>query len=74
LHEPGIAPVLHGTFAAYKKPGGTSLNHFYEKLLLLKDRMQTATGRRWAEARHQYLEQFIAQFLSEWDSADAPRA
>jgi uncharacterized protein len=72
LHDPDVAPVLHGTFAAYKKPGGTSLNHFYEKLLLLKGRMQTETGRAWAERRHKYLEDFVAQFLSEWTSQDAP--
>lgn len=71
LHDPEVAPTLHADFAAYKRPGGTSLNHFYEKLLLLKDRMQTQTGRRWAEARHAYIEQFAARFLSEWDGEDA---
>jgi uncharacterized protein len=73
LHDPELAPTLHGTFAAYKKPGGTSLNHFHEKLLLLKDRMQTNSGRHWAQSRHDYLEQFVAQFLSEWSSEDAPK-
>lgn len=74
LYDPDIAPTPHADFAAYKKPGGTSLNHFYEKLLLLKDRMQTKTGRRWAEARHNYIQQFVRQFLSEWAGDDQPGA
>jgi uncharacterized protein len=70
LYDPDIVPTLHADFAAYKKPGGTSLNHFHEKLLLLQDRMQTASGRRWAEARHDYIAAFVARFLQEWHSED----
>ncbi len=72
LHDPDAAPVLHESFAAYKEPGGTSLNHFHEKLLLLKDRMQTESGRRWAETRHAYVEEFVERFLSEWNGEDGP--
>lgn len=45
----------------------TSIQHFYDKLLLLKDRMNTPTGRRMAQARHEYLENFLREFLAEWD-------
>jgi uncharacterized protein len=66
LYDPAIPPQPHATFEAYKKDAGPTLNHFYEKLLLLKDRMSTPTARRLAAARHAYLEQFLAQFLAEW--------
>ena len=66
LHDPDEAPVLHQTAAAYKASKGASLNHFYEKLLLLKDRMNTPTGRALAEPRHRFMEDFVAQFLEEW--------
>ena len=46
---------------------GSSIAHFYDKLLLLKDRMNTETGRRMALHRHEYLKNFLAEFLSEWD-------
>lgn len=72
IHDPGIAPVLHATAEAYKAAKGTSLNHFYEKLFLLKDRMNTATGRALAEERHRFMEQFVARFLEEWDEEAAP--
>jgi uncharacterized protein len=67
LHDPSIPPQPHASFEAYKKNTGPTLNHFYEKLLLLKDRMNTATGRRLAAGRHAFLEQFLAQFLAEWN-------
>lgn len=66
LHDPAIAAEQHESFAAYQRNSGPTLNHFYEKLLLLQDRMQTATGRSIAAERHQYLEQFLARFLAEW--------
>jgi len=50
----------------------SSVGHFYDKLLLLKDRMNTETGRRFAERRHQFLENYVAAFLSEWDGKDLP--
>ena len=67
MHDPDEAPVLHQTAAAYKASKGASLNHFYEKLLLLKDRMNTPTGRALAEPRHRFMEDFVAQFLEEWN-------
>lgn len=67
MHDPDEVPVLHQTAAAYKASKGASLNHFYEKLFLLKDRMNTPTGRALAEPRHRFMEAFVAQFLEEWN-------
>ena len=69
MHDPDEPPVLHQTAAAYKASKGASLNHFYEKLFLLKARMNTPTGRALAEPRHQFMEDFVAQFLAEWNVA-----
>ena len=67
FHDPEIPPVQHESFEEYKNKRSTSINHFYEKLLLLKDRMNTKTGREMAEERHVFMEQFLSQFLSEWN-------
>ncbi|WP_434517029.1 HD domain-containing protein [Dechloromonas sp. ARDL1] len=69
MHDPDEPPVLHQTAAAYKASKGASLNHFYEKLFLLKDRTNTPTGRALAEQRHRFMEEFVAQFLAEWNIA-----
>ena len=69
MHDPDEAPVLHQTSAAYKASKGASLNHFYEKLFLLKARMNTPTGCALAEPRHRVMEEFVAQFLAEWNVA-----
>jgi uncharacterized protein len=66
LHDPDVPPEQHSSFEAYKKGAGPTLNHFYEKLLLLKDRFNTAAGRRLAEERHAYLVEFLRRFLAEW--------
>jgi uncharacterized protein len=66
MYDPAVPPQMHESFEAYKKNTGPTLNHFYEKLLLLKDRMNTATGARLAAQRHRYMEQFLEQFLAEW--------
>jgi uncharacterized protein len=66
MYDPAIPPEPHASFEAYKKNTGPTLNHFYEKLLLLKDRMNTASGKRLAENRHAVLEEFLEQFLAEW--------
>lgn len=71
MHDPLVPPQLHSSFAAYKSKSGPTINHFYEKLLLLKDRMQTDTGRRIAEDRHQFMQHYLKQFLAEWDGSDA---
>ncbi len=48
---------------------GTTVNHFYEKLLLLRDRMNTATGRTIAQTRHQFMEEYLRRFYDEWEGA-----
>lgn len=67
IHDPDIPPAMHKTAEEYKKLRSTSVNHFYEKLFLLKERMKTKTGKRFAEKKHKYMEKFIEQFLREWD-------
>ena len=66
MYDPEAPPVMHATAEAYKASKGHSLNHFYEKLFLLKDRMNTETGKAMAEERHRFMEQYVAQFLQEW--------
>lgn len=67
LYDPAIAPDLTMSKEEYKASTAPTLNHFYEKLLLLKDRMNTATGKTIAEGRHQYMVDFLSQFLAEWE-------
>jgi uncharacterized protein len=67
IYNPDISPTLHASFEEYKKRDGTTINHFHEKLLLLKDLMNTQTGRRMAEQRHEYLVNFLEQFHLEWE-------
>lgn len=69
MYDPDIPPVMHPTAEAYKTAQGTSLNHFHEKLFLLKDRMNTASGRRLAADRHQFMEDFVSRFLGEWNAS-----
>lgn len=66
LYDPNIAPAMNMTAEEYKKSTAPTLNHFYEKLFLLKDRMNTATGKQLAEERHQYMKEFVQRFLAEW--------
>ncbi len=66
FYDPAIPPIGEMEKVEYAKRLGTTLNHFFEKLLLLRDRMQTATGRAIAERRHAFMEQYVAQFLAEW--------
>ncbi|MGG5507489.1 MULTISPECIES: HD domain-containing protein [unclassified Myroides] len=66
IHDPEQAPRFGMTKEEYKAHKGTSINHFYEKLLLLKDLMNTEAGKRMAEERHRYMEGFLAQFYAEW--------
>ena len=70
MYEPGEKPVLHKTFAAYKKSRGHTINHFHEKLLLLKDRLHTREARRLAKGRHAALVAFLKRFHLEWDGKD----
>lgn len=67
IYDPNIKPNLQMTKEEYKSSNAPTLNHFYEKLLLLKSRMNTKTGRQLAEQRHQFMEQYLQQFYQEWD-------
>ena len=67
LYDPAIRPTLDMTREEYKKSDAPTINHFYEKLLLLKDRMNTATGRAMAERRHQFMERYLEAFYEEWE-------
>jgi len=70
IYNPEIKPERHDTFEAYKNSNGPTLNHFDEKLLLLKDMLNTETAMKIAESRHRYMEQFREQFFSEWNGKD----
>jgi uncharacterized protein len=67
LYNPEIVPNLNMSKEEYKNSTAPTINHFYEKLLLLKDKMNTLTGQQIAIKRHQYMEQFLAQFYDEWN-------
>jgi uncharacterized protein len=67
IHDPNIPPHLNMTKQEYKSSSAPTINHFYEKLLRLKDLMNTTTGKKMAQARHDYMEAFLDQFHSEWD-------
>lgn len=66
LYNPAIAPNLHMSKEEYKNSAAPTINHFYEKLLLLKERMNTDTGKKLAEERHRFMETFLHQFYAEW--------
>jgi len=66
LYDPDIPPQAHASAEAYHASDAPTINHFYEKLLLLKERMHTPYARRLAEARHAYMEAFLAEFYAEW--------
>ncbi len=67
LYDPEIQPNLKMSKEEYKTSTAPTINHFYEKLLLLKDRMNTATGKAIAEQRHKYMQGFLEQFYAEWN-------
>lgn len=67
LYDPAISPNLQMTKEEYKKSTAPTINHFYEKLLLLKDRMNTDTGKKLAQHRHEFMESFLEQFYAEID-------
>ena len=67
LYNPKIAPKMNMSKEEYKNTEAPTLNHFYEKLLLLKDKMNTPTGKKIAEARHIYMQNFLSQFYAEWE-------
>ncbi|MDC1323727.1 HD domain-containing protein [Polaribacter sp.] len=67
LYNPEILPNLSMTKEAYKNSNGPTINHFYEKLLLLKDKMNTASGKKIATQRHAFMETYLQQFYDEWE-------
>ncbi|NKI26723.1 HD domain-containing protein [Arenibacter sp. 6A1] len=66
MYDPEIAPNLNMSKEEYKNSQAPTINHFYEKLLLLKDKMNTETGKRIAEKRHQFMIDYLEQFYNEW--------
>lgn len=67
MYDPEVKPEMHQTFEAYKASTAPTINHFYEKLLLLKDRMHTQTAKNIAAERHRYMEVYLEQFFAEWE-------
>ncbi len=67
LYNPNIKPVSHTSFEAYRKDDGHTINHFYEKLFLLKDRMNTEAAKKIANERHLFMKEYVDRFLQEWD-------
>jgi uncharacterized protein len=74
MHHPGYKPQTYKNkeeyVAAFHKNEGTTVNHFYEKLLLLKDLMNTKAAKKIAKARHEYMEDFLERFYSEWEGRE----
>jgi len=70
IYNPEIKPNLNMTKEEYKNSNAPTLNHFYEKLLLLKDLMNTESGKKIAEKRHLFMEQYLEQFYAEWEGKE----
>lgn len=66
IYNPNRKPILHRTKQEYLESGGSSITHFYEKLLLLKDRMNTKTAKKIAKERHKFMEEYLGKFFGEW--------
>ncbi|HSB92755.1 MAG TPA: HD domain-containing protein [Flavitalea sp.] len=67
MYDPEIRPTLNMDQLAYRNSQAPTINHFYEKLLLLKDRMNTAAGKKMAERRHEFMKEYLEQFYAEWE-------
>ncbi|MCB0495340.1 MAG: HD domain-containing protein [Cyclobacteriaceae bacterium] len=67
LHDPSIPPEHYKDREAYKNSQAPTINHFYEKLLLLKDKMNTKVGKGLAKQRHEFMEAYLNQFFKEWE-------
>ncbi|MCC7118280.1 MAG: HD domain-containing protein [Anaerolineales bacterium] len=70
LYDPESKPEMHKSFEAYKNSQSDTINHFYEKLLLLKDRLNTQTAKRIAEGRQAIMLKFLDDFMKEWEGQD----
>lgn len=68
IYDPSVIPVLHDNFRSYQESTAPTVNHFYEKLLLLKDRMNTDTAKSIAAGRHRFMEKYLRQFYDEWET------
>lgn len=67
LYDPSKKPLMHKSKEEYFKSEGSTVNHFYEKLLLLKERMNTTTAKKLAKGRHRFMEVYLDRFFEEWD-------
>lgn len=67
IYNPAVKPILEQTKEEYKNNKGPTINHFYEKLLLLKDKMNTQTAKKLAESRHHFMGLYLSQFFDEWN-------
>ncbi|MBT8182224.1 MAG: HD domain-containing protein [Eudoraea sp.] len=67
LYNPKVPPNMNMNKEAYKKSSAPTINHFYEKLLLLKEKMNTPTGKKLAENRHDFMLSYLDQFYQEWE-------
>jgi uncharacterized protein len=70
MYDPELQYKIHNSFEEYKTGKGSTINHFYEKLLLLKERMNTETAKAIAKSRHKYMEMFLQEFYLEWEGKD----
>ena len=70
IYNPNIQPKLNMSKEVYKNSEAPTINHFYEKLLLLKDKMNTETGKKLAKKRHDFMISFLSQFYTEWDGEE----
>ena len=67
MYNPDVPHEIHNTFEEYKNKNGSTINHFYEKLLLLKDLMNTEKGKELAQERHDFMQKFLDEFYKEWN-------
>jgi len=70
MYDPNIKPVMHSSFEEYKKNNSPTINHFYEKLLLLKDLMNTDIAKQLATGRTKYMEEYLDKFYKEWEGKE----
>lgn len=74
LYDPDVPPSMTMSKEEYKKSSSPTINHFYEKLLLLKDKLNTTTAQKIAAGRHRFMEQYLEQFYAEWHGSDILKA
>ena len=70
IHDPNLKPIKHTSFEQYKSSKSTAINHFYEKLLLLKEEMNTDTAKQLAKSRHEFMLLYLEEFFKEWEGKD----